>query len=167
VYALSITQSFIIVGTLASPVVVILLTKRFTDATSLKISRMGKIIPFAILLTAGLNYFSKYLTSHITLLVIYFSIICFLATMFNTSGFVFLNSYFQRRIPSEYLGRFASVRFMLYSIAESIGINFFGLIYGKVPIVYPLLMILLGAILETLLLNYVCKEETVKMISVG
>ena len=167
VYALSVAQSFIIIGTLTSPVMVLLLTKRFTDATSLKISRMGKIIPFAILLVAGFHCFSKYLTSNITLLVIYFSIICFLATMFNSSGFVFLNSYFQRRIPSEYLGRFASVRFMLYSIAESIGINFFGLIYGKVPIFYPLLMILIGAILETILLNYVCKEEIVKMITVS
>ncbi len=165
VYALSITQSFTIVGTLMSPIVVILLTKRFTDAVSLKISRMGKIIPFTILLAAGFNDFSKYLNIHITLLVIYFSIICFLATMFNSSGFVFLNSYFQKRIPKEYLGRFASVRFMLYSIAESLGINFFGLMYGKVEIFYSLLMILIGAIFEATLLNYVRKQETSNMLS--
>lgn len=163
VYALSITQSFIIVGTLVSPVIVILLTKRFTDAMSLKVSRMGKIIPFIILLTAGFNDFSKYLNIHITLLVIYFSIICFLATMFNSSGFVFLNSYFQRRISNEYLGRFASVRFMFYSVAELLGINFFGLLYGKVEIFYPLLMVLIGAIIEAILLSYVSKQEVITM----
>ncbi|GFZ30773.1 MFS transporter [Clostridium zeae] len=163
VYALSITQSFIIVGTLVSPVIVILLTRRFTDAISLKVSRMGKIIPFTILLAAGFNDFSKYLNIHIILLVIYFSVICFLATMFNSSGFVFLNSYFQRRVPNEYLGRFASVRFMFYSVAELLGINFFGLLYGKVEIFYPLLMVLVGAIIEAILLSYVSKQEVINM----
>ncbi|MDQ7092110.1 hypothetical protein REC12_00715 [Desulfosporosinus sp. PR] len=158
-YAYGISQTFVMVGVLASPMLVMFLKKRHSDATSLFISRIGKVIPFSILLIVGFEGVRNALKSNIIFIIAFFSLICFFGMMFNSSGFAFLNTYFQKRVPREYLGRFASARFMFYSILEPLGMNCFGILYSRSNIKYALVLVLVGALTEATLLLRVREKE--------
>jgi len=158
-YYYGISQTFMLVGTLTSPLLVLYLKARYTDATSLFISRIGKIFPFSILLILCSTSVIVFFKENITASVIFFSLICFLGMLFNTSGFTFLNAYFQRRVPRDYLGRFASTRFFIYSILEPLGMNFFGFLYGRKDISAALVFLFIGSILEGILLLRVRANE--------
>jgi len=151
-YTLGLAQTFIMAGALASPLLVMLLKNKCSEVAALMVSRMGKMIPYGILILIGISPFKRMISSNMFLLSGYFAMISFWGTLFNSAGFVFLNTHFQKRVPREYLGRFASIRFMIYAVIEPSGMILFGVLYSECALVIPLILVFLGSVLETMLL---------------
>jgi len=157
-------QTMLMCGALVSPIIVLILRKETSVLKSLLLSRTGKLVPFSLLLLLALPEVQNVFKENLTYLVFFLGGICFLGTLFNSAGFVFLNTYFQRRVRKDQLGRFSSVRFMIYSITEPLGMNFFGFLYNQHSIALPIVLLFVGVLIEVILFNIVNREYGLKVI---
>jgi MFS family permease len=154
-YAVGISQSFMVIGGLASPALVYLLKRRYPELVALLLARAGKIVAFLLLLGVGFGSFQEVLRAHASYAVAHASLVYFLALFFNTAGYAFLSSHYQHTVPPQMLGRFAAMRFAVFAVAEPIGLKMYGFLLDHFPLVLPLLIALGGAVLELVFLLFV------------
>jgi len=148
-------QSFVAIGAFFSPLLVVLMKRKFALLQSLVVARVLKLLPFLLLLLVVL---SQNATSNNIYLIglVAFCTVSFLGSLFNTTGFTFLQTFFQQRVDAQYLGRFTSIRYVCYSLAELVGMNVLGLLFES-HVSFAIVMIVAGICLEALLL-YVVKR---------
>ncbi|HEV7518350.1 MAG TPA: hypothetical protein VGR07_18795, partial [Thermoanaerobaculia bacterium] len=154
-YAVGISQSFMVIGGLTSPVLVFLLKRRYPELVSLLLARAGKIVAFLLLLLVGFGSFQAVLRAHAPYAVAHASLVYFLALFFNTAGYAFLSSHYQHTVPAHLLGRFAAMRFAVFAVAEPVGLKMYGFLFDRFPLLVALLIAVGGAVLELVFLLFV------------
>lgn len=153
--SVGLTQSFMVVGALASPLLVVFLKRRTTELNALRLSRGGKILAFLLLLALGFAGFREALQASVPLATAHAASVYFLAMFFNAAGFAFLSSYYQHLVPAHLLGRFAATRFGLFAVAEALGLKVYGHLLDHSPLMFALLLAVAGSLVELTCLLFV------------
>jgi len=157
-------QTICTIGTFLTFISVPILNKRFNDLKALNITMYGMLGSISILFALNIIGFFNFITTSTLGMIIYLSIIGFLFYFsFATYG-VFYTSFVQKKVMSEYLGRFYALLEMLIAIGGVIGSKLYGFIFDIDFAFYPVLIGCIGMIIK-LLLNFMITEN--KKISVN
>lgn len=137
-------QSVISVAAILAGGLALIYSKKKSIADNINIGILGMLIS---VLTFELLIFKKFrdiLMNSSYLPTIYLSIACFMIFIsFHFYG-VFFVSYYQKEMPIQYMGRYAAIKVMLFSVARLLGMLTYGYLIEKNMLRVTLALLFIG-----------------------
>jgi len=139
-------QTVYSIGALCAFLTVPVVNKFFKGLKALNAGMCGMLISISLLFLITLTPFSDILKNNRLGMIIFFSAIGFAyALSFSTYG-VFYNTFNQKKISNQFLGRFYSMLVMLIAIGTICGNKLFGALFDMNTVVLPLSLAFIGII---------------------
>jgi MFS family permease len=144
-------QTVYSIGTLCAFLTVPIVSKYYKELKALNIGMYGMLASIAILFLILFTPFSQALKNNHIAMIIFFCVIGFIFSLsFSTYG-VFYNSFNQKKINNQFLGRFYSMLVMLIAIGTIFGNKIYGALFDMNMIFFPLILAFVGIILKLFL----------------
>lgn len=152
---LGIFNSSLLAASLTGPFFIGFFKARFSETGALKFLLKARVLVYSAFLLLGMGSIIVFLKNYIFAGLLFIVLVAFIETNMSSICAIFSTSYFQKQSHIEYLGRFATVRFTLYDIAQPIGIGVFGLMLDQLPLVVSILCVVLGISLVAFIIGRV------------
>ena len=137
-------QSVISIAAILAGVIALYYNNRKTIADNINAGIFGMLLSVLIFQLLIFKNFRDILMSSSYLPTIYLSLACFMIFLsFHFYG-VFFVSYYQREMPIEYMGRYASLKVMCFSAARLIGMFTYGYLIEQDMLTSALITLLVG-----------------------
>ena len=144
-------QTICTIGTLLTFISVPFINKRYNNLQALNVTMCGMLGAISILFTLNIKKLFNFMTTSNLGMIIYLSIIGFMFYFFFSTYLVFYTSFVQKKVMSEYLGRFYALLEMLIAIGGVIGSKLYGFVFDINFSFYPILIACIGMIIKLLL----------------
>lgn len=144
-------QTICTIGTLFTFISVPFITKRFADLKALNITMYGMLGSISILFLLNISGVFNFMSISNLGMIIYLSIVGFLFYFSFSTYLVFYTSFIQKKVMTEYLGRFYALLEMLIAIGGVVGSKLYGFVFDIDYAFYPILIACIGMIIKLLL----------------